>query len=178
MRTSLAMLLLTATAVSVGGCVIPFPHIKQTSGPVEGVVVDGVTGEPLQGATVCVAYPDGGTREALTDTAGRFRFGSKHRFHWGYVFGVALNYSLPYDCGWHDFNYVVVEADGYRPVAFSPSSEPWPPGNTIEHYLHNSPASVRIQPQNSADDRSHPRSWHYPSIPLPPKTSIDCQVAP
>lgn len=58
------------------------PHAQsqapvQRTGLITGVVVDGMTGDPLAGAVVGIAYPDGEdvvSRRALTDNRGRFAF--------------------------------------------------------------------------------------------------------
>ena len=143
------------------GCIVPLPHVKRTCGNVSGTVVDAETNAPMAGARVRIVYPDGGAREARTDGRGTFRFPPKHRFHWGVVIGIALNYSLPYDCGWHDFVYITVKADGYRPVVFPPSREH--PRQAVRGF-------VVIHPQGDAQGECSPmggaRAWHYSAIPL------------
>ena len=120
----IAAILLVFSCAALGGCVLPIPHVKKTCGTIEGALLDGDSLRPVEDAKVQAYYPDGGHREKRTDAAGRFDFGSKYRFHWGYLFGVALNYSLPYDIGWWDFSVLTVDAPGYEPIClFGPSPE-------------------------------------------------------
>lgn len=110
------VLALTLISVVCTGCIVPLPHIKKTCGPIQGTVVNEETKSPVQGAELNIYYPDGGHRRAFTDGAGEFRFSSKYRFHYAYVIGIALNYSLPYDLGWYGFTAITVKADGYTPA--------------------------------------------------------------
>lgn len=102
------------------GCILPVPHIKQTCGRTDGVVIDAVSHRPVHSAELVVRHPDGGEFKARTDDAGRFSFPAKHCFHWGYLFGVALNYSLPYDCGWFGHAGMTVEHADYNPAYVVP----------------------------------------------------------
>lgn len=95
------------------GCIIPCPHIKQTCEPVNGIVVDEADKTPVENARLSIAYPDGGKRTTKTDTNGHFSFPAKHRFHWGILFGVALNHSLPFDCYAPGFTVLNISAEGY-----------------------------------------------------------------
>ncbi len=165
--------ILGVLAAVTSGCVVPFPHVKQTCGPVDGKVVDSRTGRPVCGATVRIRYPDGDARETHTDDQGRFEFGRKYRLHWGVMIGIALNYSLPYDIGWFDFSDILIEAEGHRTVVFKPS----PDHDWSEEYVQSCiqphwPGCRTIQPPStgrgdfSSEDSS--QGWSYPRIPLPP----------
>ena len=85
MRNLWLFILLSGIAC-MGGCIVPFPHVKKTCGPIEGTVVDARTNIPISNATVRAYYPDGGDRSTRTDEAGKFRFAAKCRFHWGFRF--------------------------------------------------------------------------------------------
>ena len=95
------------------GCVIPCPHIKQTCGPVNGMVMDDVEKTPIANARLSIAHPDGGKRTTKTDANGYFSFPAKYRFHWGILFGVALNHSLPFDGYAPGFTSLDISAEGY-----------------------------------------------------------------
>lgn len=107
------VLLMVSITLFCSGCIIPYPHIKQTCGPVNGIVVDDVEKAPIANARLSIAYPDGGKRTTKTDANGYFSFPAKHRFHWGILFGVALNHSLPFDGYVPGFTVLNVSADGY-----------------------------------------------------------------
>ena len=164
------LLILPALAAATSGCILPVPHVKRTCHPVAGTVLDGRTRVPVADAAVHICYPDGGQRTTRTGPAGRFRFPAKHRFHWGYLFGVALNYSLPYDCGWFDFTAVTVDAPGYRPVRFLPTKEhrfavdASVRDPALAHYtiIHPTPGRPVTHPLPSD------WTWTYPAILLPP----------
>jgi hypothetical protein len=163
------LFVIVATALN-SGCIIPFPHIKQTCGSIEGIIVDQETRSPIVNAHVKVLYPDGGTKEAKTDEDGMFYFSSKHRFHWAFVFGVALNYSLPYDLRWCDFQIIMIEADGYFPVCFFPDRGIW--SKQIEDKSELPQQYHRIQVESRIEGESNPMgsdtNWSYPEIPLTP----------
>ncbi len=155
----------------LSGCVVPLVHVKQTCGPVSGAVVDARTKTPLTGADIRIMYPDGGERKARTDSRGKFRFPAKHRCHWGYLIGIALNYSLPYDCGWFDFTSITVEADGYQSVAFAPSQDRPQPMESLTGEHDDPRGFVTIRPKGDAQGKwsvfGSARSWRYPAIQLP-----------
>jgi len=153
------------------GCVLPLPHIKHTCGTIDGTVIDEHSRQPIKDAEVKVSYPDGGQRKTQTDAAGRFHFPSKHRFHWGYVFGVALNYSLPNDCGWFAFSTVTIEAEGYESILFCADPDhPFCPRNEcasrqVDKFLYKQPAREISSLKEDAD-------WRFPAILIPPTKSV------
>ena len=106
--------------VFLNGCIIPWPHVKQTCGPICGNVMIGKPNNPIEGAHIEVRYPDGGTRTTETNEYGFFHFPEKKRFHWGVLFGVALNHSLPIDDYIHTFSAVTIEANDYEKLIIYP----------------------------------------------------------
>jgi len=115
----LALVLLLMLFVS-GGCIIPFPHVKKTCDPLCGNVVDSDANHPIKNATIEIRYPDGGCRKTNTNEYGSFYFSKKTRFHWGILFGVALNHSLPFDCYHEGFTFLKVDAEGYETLLVYP----------------------------------------------------------
>jgi hypothetical protein len=109
-----------------------------------------------------IYYPDGGHRETLTDDAGRFRFGSKYRFHWGYLIGVALNYSLPYDCGWWDFSVLTIDAPGYDSICVLGPS----PGGVAMKRAY--PEWLDGYRASESEAVHKGRDWAYPAVYLAP----------
>lgn len=137
------------------GCIIPFPHVKQTCSAIRGIVVDETTRQPIENASINIYYPDGGSRKTKTDPRGYFAFSTKYRFHWGVLFGVALNHSLPFDEYRNGFSSLVIEADGY-----------------IESYLYEEYAREEYVRRNPELNILQPKILYkddamiYPEIPI------------
>lgn len=118
-RTPLLSICLFLTS----GCIIPWPHWKQTSGSLCGRIVIEDPNQPVNKAELEIQYSDGGHRETTTDEYGFFYFPEKKRFCWGILFGVALNHSLPLkDCVGR-IESLHIEADDYDVVLDQP--EDW-----------------------------------------------------
>lgn len=153
------------------GCILPFPHVKQTCGEIQGHVVDAKTKLPIQQAKVSVCYPDGDDRSTSTDAGGNFHFGSKYRFHYAVVIGIALNYSVPYDMGWNDFSVITIDAPGYQSICFyprdgrlgyrSPHVKPLP---LLDPYSVVDPLATTNRGTSSAMDSD--TNWEYPAIEM------------
>jgi hypothetical protein len=110
----LFFLLLCLLMIGCSGCIIPCPHFKQTCSEIQGIVVDEQTKAPVSNASININYVDGGSRETKTDQKGYFLLSPKYRFHWGILFGVALNHSLPFDEYMGSFSEITIEAEGYE----------------------------------------------------------------
>lgn len=123
--TYLPALLLVNTAV---GCAIPFPHTTEWAPELSGQVMDAETGEPVEG--VCLRYvwtngvEDDGPIEvsAKSDALGHFVLPALKQSHWGYMFSIALNYSLPYP-KWGREAWVLAEHSGYEVLEFQVDPE-------------------------------------------------------
>jgi hypothetical protein len=111
--------------LAAGGCILPFPHAKQTSGPICGELIDPETEEPLAGACVVAAYADGGQARTTSDAQGRFYFSEKRRWHWGVMLGLGPaggpeSMSLPIDWGWAGVREVWITAPGRATLVLIP----------------------------------------------------------
>jgi hypothetical protein len=169
------ILLLVGTLVLLAGsgCVLPIPHFKQTCGPIEGAVFDAKTRRPLRSVCVSAHYPDGGELRTLTDETGRFCLPSKHRFHCGFMFGVALNYSLPYDCGWYNFNRVDLAREGYQLAYLELPREDLPPQARVAT-VSTEGHKVEAQPERigGRGDLWHSSiRWRFAQVYMTPGTS-------
>lgn len=93
-------------ALSLTGCVIPVPSVSTIATRCEGRVVDARSAAPIPNAVVKIEHtrrvfleghppPVTQTRTVQTDPEGRFKLPPTRQYHWGYLFGVALNYPLP-----------------------------------------------------------------------------------
>lgn len=94
-------------ALSLTGCVIPFPSVSTIATGCDGRVVDARSAVPVPNAVVRIdhttrVFPEGypppvtQTKTVQADSEGRFKLPPTRQYHWGYLFGVALNYQLPY----------------------------------------------------------------------------------
>ena len=105
-------------ALVASGCVVPFPSWTEVAPALSGTVTDATSGQTLSSVTVTHKFDEEIHRKVYTNQNGRFTLGELQQFHWGYLFGVALNYPLPY---WKVFPGMAVETDlyatcpGYRP---------------------------------------------------------------
>jgi len=105
--------------LTVSGCPLPFPHVKEISPPVSGRVIDQNTLVPVPGAQVKISYLDGKSCSTVTDSDGNFRLPSKYRFYYGILFGVALNHSIPADDDIMRISTLDISASNYIPVHIS-----------------------------------------------------------
>lgn len=140
MKASIAAL--TATMIfSVTGCVVvPLPHISHRSPPIDGRVVDGVTGRPVQCALVELTLREGGAHNygwrgdvrpgptARTTADGYFHFDTKYNFHLLWYANLSFQFHLPSGTYWT--GELRVTHDGYRPLVFS-SADDWHGGTCV-----------------------------------------------
>ena len=76
------LMLIILASFLIGGCV-PWPHNTPRSNAASGRVLDAVTHQPIEGATVELnTEPHHATR---TDLNGYFFLKATKNFHWGYV---------------------------------------------------------------------------------------------
>jgi len=106
-------IVILALVLVLNGCIIPYPHFKETCGPLCGYVATEDSNIPIENALVEAYYPDSGHRKTYTDSSGYFSFPQKNRFHWGILFGVALNHSLPTDDYIDAYAELNIKAEGY-----------------------------------------------------------------
>lgn len=140
------------------GCIIPFPHVKKTCSAIRGIVVDETTKQPIENASINIYYPDGGSRKTKTDPKGYFAFSTKYRFHWGVLFGVALNHSLPCDHYINGFSSLIINADGYEESCLYEEF-------VREEYARRYPELNILQPKIMYQDDA----MIYPAILIPRK---------
>jgi len=94
-------------SLALTGCVIPIPSVSTIATGCDGTVVDARSADPVPNAVVKISHTrrvfSGGVSPPITQVKtvrtgndGRFRLPPTRQYHWGYLFGVALNYPLPY----------------------------------------------------------------------------------
>jgi len=94
-------------SIGLPACVIPIPSVSTVTEGCEGRVVNAQSAAPVSNAVVKVfhtrrVFSDRHplqltqARTIRTDASGRFKLAPTRQYHWGYLFGVALNYPLPY----------------------------------------------------------------------------------
>jgi hypothetical protein len=98
----LPLLASLSTVCLLSGCVL-----HQICPPVQGSVVDTVTGAPIKSAKVNIQYCDS-QRTSRTDNKGQFSFDAKHK-----AYAPFINIHVDRDW-WFSLH---VEADGYKPVS-------------------------------------------------------------
>lgn len=115
-RTGLTLLLWFLSLVA--GCAIPIPHTTEWAPEMSGRVLDAATGDPIAGVSLEYAWTHGAEDDEPIETFvtsgsdGSFDLPALKQRHWGYMFAVALNYSLP--CPkWGRGAWVTVEHPGY-----------------------------------------------------------------
>jgi hypothetical protein len=67
---------------------------------IRGSVVDQNTSQPIEGVAIEAQMTQDTTRVHYSDAQGEFQIKPVYQYHWGFFFGVALSYSLPY---WKQF---------------------------------------------------------------------------
>ncbi|MFM2167774.1 MAG: hypothetical protein RIS79_2145 [Verrucomicrobiota bacterium] len=98
---------LLAVSLFLSGCVIPCPSVSTVATGCDGTVVDARSATPVPNAVVRISHtrrvfnegqppPVTQVKTVRTGNDGRFRLPPTRQYHWGYLFGVALNYRLPY----------------------------------------------------------------------------------
>jgi len=98
---------LLAIPLFLSGCVIPFPSVSTIATGCYGTVVNARSAAPVPNAVVKISHTSRVFSEAIlppvtqvktvqTGNDGQFRLPATRQYHWGYLFGVALNYRLPY----------------------------------------------------------------------------------
>lgn len=88
--------LLILSLLALNGCVVPWPSRTPIAPAVRGHVTDAHTGVAVVGAVVEHRFDDQIRRTSTTRDDGTFAVKGLSQQHWGYFFGVALNYPLPY----------------------------------------------------------------------------------
>jgi hypothetical protein len=99
-----ALIVVTATALLISGCILPIPHLDKEWDAIDGKVLDKATGLPVVGAEVSVTYDEGSPATTRTGSDGCFHFGTKYRF-W------PILYIGPRDCMY--LCILSVKANGY-----------------------------------------------------------------
>ena len=90
------MIPVACAAVTLSGCVVPIPHMRQVSPVFAGCFVDAQTGQSLEGIAVSVYGFPKTTR--WSGTNGAFSVGPASKFKWGYLWTPALTHDLPGPC--------------------------------------------------------------------------------
>ena len=89
------------------GCLLGGCTVLRIVPPVQGSVVDAVTGVPIKSAKVTIKYFNS-QRESCTDAQGQFAFGPRYN-----IYGSFINVHVDRD-SWFSLH---VEADGYKAVS-------------------------------------------------------------
>jgi len=181
----LLTLLVGGAWLACTGCVVPWPHMRTTWGPIRGRVEAVGTRATVRGATVEALYADEGRLTATTGEDGCFALPTKERFCWGILFGVALNHSLPHDnCDLPPRVEIRVTAAGYRPLRLALSVLPQEEAVAQEaaacrlrragaHASQNE-LEVSAPPPGWPTEPTGPNgAWELPAIPLVPEADAD-----
>jgi hypothetical protein len=86
-RKILVMLLLAAIALGSSGCIVPIPYLRKSWEPIDGLVLDKATGNPVADAEVVATYDTGSPVTVRSGADGRFHFGAKYYLLPGILIG-------------------------------------------------------------------------------------------
>jgi hypothetical protein len=131
-RKILVMLLLLVTAAGSSGCIVPIPYLRKSWEPIDGLVLDKATGNPVADAEVVATYDMGSPVTVRSGTDGRFHLGAKYDLVPGILIG-------PSDAGLFSRVSLRVKAQGYMesrgdiPPCWRRAD--WPSGIPVEEGL-------------------------------------------